>query len=438
MTTSYGARTVGQAIEQPKSIRSVVFASSIGTIIEWYDFLIYGMAAALVFNKLFFPNIDPLLGTLAALGSYAVGFLARPLGGAIFGHYGDRMGRKSILMLTLVLMGLGTFLIGVLPTYSQIGIWAPIMLVTLRFIQGIGLGGEWGGAAVMVLEHAPKNRRGLYGSFVQVGFPLGLVIATLVFGAVSKMPEADILSWGWRIPFLVSAVLIVVGMFIRANVTESPVFERMKARQEIVKNPVWQAIVRHPRSFLVAIGLKISEVSWVYMLTVFIVVYATGTLKLPKSLILDAILIAALVELITIPLFGWLSDVVGRRPLYFVGAIFTIAFAYPLFWLLDLKTPEAVILTVVVAMSMGHGLMFAPEATYFPELFGANVRYSGASFGFQVAAAIGGGFSPVLATALAGYMGGTAGVSIMLIVLALITLLAAFFARETKNESLLN
>lgn len=438
MTTSYSARAVGQTIEQPKSIRSVVFASSIGTIIEWYDFLIYGMAAALVFNKLFFPNIDPLLGTLAALGSYAVGFLARPLGGALFGHFGDRMGRKSILMLTLVLMGLGTFLIGVLPTYSQIGIWAPVMLVSLRFIQGIGLGGEWGGAAVMVLEHAPKHRRGLYGSLVQVGFPLGLVIATLVFGAVSKMPEADILSWGWRVPFLVSAVLIVLGMFIRSNVTESPVFERMKARREIVKNPVWQAIVRHPRSFLVAIGLKISEVSWVYMLTVFIVVYATGTLKLPKSLILDAILIAALVELVTIPLFGWLSDMIGRRPLYFIGAIFTIAFAFPLFWLLGLKTPETVILTIVVAMSMGHGLMFAPEATYFPELFGANVRYSGASFGFQVAAAIGGGFSPVLATALAGYMGGTAGVSIMLIVLALITLLAAFFARETKDEALID
>ncbi len=438
MTTSYGARTVGQMIEQPKSIRSVVFASSIGTIIEWYDFLIYGMAAAIVFNKLFFPNIDPLLGTLAALGSYAVGFLARPLGGAIFGHYGDRMGRKSILMWTLVLMGLGTFLIGVLPTYASIGIWAPILLVTLRFIQGVGLGGEWGGAAVMVLEHAPKHRRGLYGSLVQVGFPLGLVIATLVFGTVSKMPEADILSWGWRVPFLVSAVLIVVGVFIRSNVTESPVFERIKEHNEIVKNPVWQAIVRHPRSFLVAIGLKISEVSWVYMLTVFIVVYVTGTLKLPKSLILDAILIAALLELITIPLFGWLSDMIGRRPLYFIGAIFTIAFAYPLFWLLELKTPEAVILTVVVAMSMGHGLMFAPEATYLPELFGANVRYSGASFGFQVAAAVGGGFSPVLATALAGYMGGTAGVSIMLIVLALITLLATFFARETKDEALLS
>ncbi|MDO9419901.1 MAG: MFS transporter [Herminiimonas sp.] len=425
------------AVKKEKGIRSVVFASAIGTVIEWYDFLIYGMAAALVFNKLFFPNIDPLLGTLAALGTYAVGFLARPLGGALFGHYGDRVGRKSILMLTLILMGLGTFFIGLLPTYQQVGIWAPIMLISLRFIQGIGLGGEWGGAAVMVLEHAPKHRRGFYGSLVQVGFPLGLVIATLVFSAVSKMPEEDLMSWGWRVPFLVSAVLIVVGMFIRSNVKESPVFEDMKARKQIVKSPVMEVILKHPRTF-VAIGLKISEVSWVYMLTVFMVVYATTTLKLPKSLILDAILIAAMVELITIPLFGYLSDIIGRRPLYFIGAIFTILFAFPLFWLFDLKTPEAIILTIVVAMSMGHGLMFAPEATYFPELFGANVRYSGASFGFQVAAAIGGGFSPILATALAGYMGGTAGVSIMLIVLALITLVAACFARETKDDALLN
>lgn len=426
------------AVKKEKGIRSVVFASAIGTVIEWYDFLIYGMAAALVFNKLFFPNIDPLLGTLAALGTYAVGFLARPLGGALFGHYGDRVGRKSILMLTLILMGLGTFFIGLLPTYQQVGIWAPIMLISLRFIQGIGLGGEWGGAAVMVLEHAPKHRRGFYGSLVQVGFPLGLVIATLVFSAVSKMPEEDLMSWGWRVPFLVSAVLIVVGMFIRSNVKESPVFEDMKARKQIVKSPVMEVILKHPRTFFVAIGLKISEVSWVYMLTVFMVVYATTTLKLPKSLILDAILIAAMVELITIPLFGYLSDIIGRRPLYFIGAIFTILFAFPLFWLFDLKTPEAIILTIVVAMSMGHGLMFAPEATYFPELFGANVRYSGASFGFQVAAAIGGGFSPILATALAGYMGGTAGVSIMLIVLALITLVAACFARETKDDALLN
>jgi len=435
---SHATAVVGSPPTDKQRIRSVVFASSIGTIIEWYDFLIYGMAAALVFNKLFFPNIDPLVGTLAALGSYAVGFLARPLGGAIFGHYGDRVGRKSILMITLTMMGLGTFLIGCLPTYQQIGIWAPILLVTLRIVQGIGLGGEWGGAAVMVLEHSPKNRRGFYGSLVQVGFPLGLVIATLVFSFVSKLPEEDMMSWGWRVPFLISAVLIVVGIFIRKNVEESPVFEDMKARQTLAKTPVLDVIFKHPKTFLVAIGLKISEVSWVYMLTVFMVVYATTTLGLPKSLILDAILIAALVEIVTIPLFGYLSDVIGRRPMYFIGALFTIAFAFPLFWFMEMRTPEAIILTVVFAMSMGHGLMFAPEATYFPELFGANVRYSGASFGFQVAAAIGGGLSPIIATALAAYFGGTMGVSIMLILLACITLVAAFYARETKHEALLD
>ena len=437
MTSLSGASADAAKIRKPHGIRWVAFASSIGTIVEWYDFLIYGMAAALVLNKLFFPTIDPLLGTLAALGSYAVGFLARPLGGALFGHFGDRIGRKSTLIYTLVLMGLGTFLIGILPTYAKIGIWAPILLIALRFLQGIGLGGEWGGASVMVLEHAPKGRRALYGSFVQIGFPLGIVLATLVFSAVSKLPEADFLSWGWRVPFLVSVVLVALGLLVRANVVESPIFEAMKARRKIIKNPVLQSIVADPRTFFVAIGLNISEVSWVYMLTVFMVVYATGTLKLPKSLILNAILIAALVEIVTIPIFGYLADRIGRRPIYFIGTLFTLLFAFPLFWLFEIKTPEAVILTMVVAMSMGHGLMFAPESAYLPELFGANVRYSGASFGFQTAAAIGGGFAPIIATALVGYMGGTAGVSIMLIVLALITLLATLFARETKNEILL-
>jgi len=437
MTSLSGASADTAKIRKPHGIRWVAFASSIGTIVEWYDFLIYGMAAALVLNKLFFPTIDPLLGTLAALGSYAVGFLARPLGGALFGHFGDRIGRKSTLIYTLVLMGLGTFLIGILPTYAKIGIWAPILLIALRFLQGIGLGGEWGGASVMVLEHAPKGRRALYGSLVQIGFPLGIVLATLVFSAVSKLPEADFLSWGWRVPFLVSVVLVALGLLVRANVVESPIFEAMKAQRKIIKNPVLQAIVADPRTFFVAIGLKISEVSWVYMLTVFMVVYATGTLKLPKSLILNAILIAALVEIVTIPIFGYLADRIGRRPMYFIGTLFTLVFAFPLFWLFEIKTPEVVILTMVVAMSMGHGLMFAPESAYLPELFGANVRYSGASFGFQTAAAIGGGFAPIIATALVGYMGGTAGVSIMLIVLALITLLATLFARETKNEILL-
>jgi MFS transporter, MHS family, shikimate and dehydroshikimate transport protein len=419
-----------------KGMGAIAFAGAIGTIIEWYDFIIYGTAAALVFNQLFFPNVDPRIGTLASLGTFTVGFLARPIGGAIFGHFGDRMGRRSMLMVTMITMGLATAAIGVLPSYDQIGIFAPALLVLLRVVQGIALGGEWGGASLMVLEHAPQHRRGLFGSLVQIGFPFGLVAASLVFSLVSALPDADFKSFGWRIPFLISIVLVAVGLFVRSRIPETPVFEKVKARGEIVRSPFLEMVLKHPRSFLVATGLKLSEVSWVYMLTVFVVAYATTTLKLPKSLLLNAISIAAAIELLTIPLFGFLSDVVGRRALYFAGVIFTVLFAFPLFWLLDMGTPAIVIATFVVALNFGHGLMFAPESTYFPELFGANVRYSGASLGFQVAAAIGGGFAPVIAAALAAYLGGTAGVSIMLILLALATLVAALFARETKNDPL--
>ncbi len=434
MTITTTTTAVGEM--QTPRIGAIAFAGAIGTIIEWYDFLIYGTAAALVFNKLFFPNVDPRIGTLAALGTFAVGFLARPIGGAIFGHFGDRLGRKSMLMLTMIGMGVSTTAIGLLPTYDRIGIWAPALLVLLRVVQGISLGGEWGGASLMVLEHAPRDRRGLFGSLVQVGFPIGLVSASAAFSLVSMLPDADFRSWGWRIPFLLSVILVVIGLFVRARLPETPVFEEIKASGKIVRSPFVEMILKNPHSFLVATGLKLSEVSWVYMLTVFVVVYATTKLGLPKSLMLNAILLGALLELFTIPLFGHFSDLYGRRPLYFAGVAFTIIFAFPLFWLLDMKTPEIVILTVVVALNLGHGLMFAPESTYFPELFGPSVRYSGASFGFQVSAAIGGGFAPIIATALAAYMGGTAGVSIMLILLAMITLVATLCARETKGEAL--
>jgi MFS transporter, MHS family, shikimate and dehydroshikimate transport protein len=415
-------------------MNSVVFASCIGTIIEWYDFLIYATAAALVFNKAFFPTFDPLAGTLAALGSYAVGFLARPLGGALFGHFGDRLGRKSMLVATLFIMGLSTFLIGLLPTYASIGVLAPILLILLRVIQGIGLGGEWGGASLMVLEHAPSEKRGLYGSFVQIGFPIGLVLASLVFALLTKvLPEADFAAWGWRIPFLISIVLLAIGTFVRSRVPETPVFEVLKARGGLSKNPVGEVVGKNAKTFLIAVGLKLSEVSWVYMLTVFVVVYATTKLNMPKQLLLDAVLYAALLELISLPFFGWLSDQIGRRPLYILGALFTIAFAFPLFWLLETKSAVLVTMAVMVAMNFGHGMMFGPESTYFPELFGPRVRYSGASFGFQTSAAIGGGFAPIIATAMVGYFGGTTGVSVMMIVLALITLAAALAARETKG-----
>jgi MHS family shikimate/dehydroshikimate transporter-like MFS transporter len=419
------------------TMNSIVFASCFGTIIEWYDFLIYATAATLVFNKAFFPTFDPLASTLAALGTYAVGFLARPLGGALFGHFGDRLGRKSMLVLTLFIMGLSTFCIGLLPTYETIGVFAPILLMILRIVQGIGLGGEWGGASLMVLEHAPVDRRGFYTSFVQVGFPIGLVLATLVFSLVAKLPDADFASYGWRIPFLVSIVLLGVGTFVRSRVPETPVFERLKQRDGLSGNPVGEAVAKNTRTFLIAVGLKLSEVSWVYMLSVFIVGYATGKLGVPKAMMLDAVLYAALLELISLPLFGWLSDRIGRRPLYILGALFSIAFAFPLFWMIDSKSTVLIFTAVMIAMNFGHGMMFGPESCYFPELFGARVRYSGASFGFQASAAIGGGFAPIVATAMVGYFGGTGGVSIMMIVLALITLVAALAARETRGAPLM-
>jgi len=436
MTITATTATAPIATLGRSKMNAVVFASCLGTVIEWYDFLIYATAAALVFNQAFFPTFDPLAGTLAALGSYAVGFLGRPLGGALFGHFGDRLGRKSMLVLTLFIMGLSTFLIGLLPTYQSIGVMAPVLLIALRVIQGIGLGGEWGGASLLVLEHAPADRRGFYASFVQIGFPVGLVLASLAFALVTKLPNEDFLAWGWRIPFLVSILLLALGTFVRWRVPETPVFEKLKAAGRLSSNPVGEVVGKNGKAFLVAVGLKLSEVSWVYMLTVFVVVYATTKLNLPKQLMLDAVLYAAALELISLPLFGWLSDKIGRRPLYILGALFTIAFAFPLFWMLESKSVALVITAVMIAMNFGHGMMFAPESAYFPELFGARVRYSGASFGFQVSAAVGGGFAPIIATALAGYFGGTTGVSLMMIGLALITLVAALFARETKGEPL--
>jgi MFS transporter, MHS family, shikimate and dehydroshikimate transport protein len=433
MTLTATAPVAG--LERTK-INSIVFASSIGTIIEWYDFLIYATAAALVFNKAFFPTFDPLAGTLAALGSYAVGFVARPLGAALFGHFGDRLGRKSMLVLTLSIMGLSTFCIGLLPTYASIGILAPTLLILLRIIQGIGLGGEWGGASLMVLEHAPPDKRGFYTSFVQIGFPIGLVLATWVFSLVTRLSDADVAAYGWRIPFLLSIVLLAVGTFVRSRVPETPVFEGLKKRDGLSANPFTEAVGKNTESLLIAVGLKLSEVSWVYMLTVFVVVYATTRLGLAKPMMLNAVMYAALLELITLPLFGWLSDKIGRRPLFILGALFTILFAFPLFWMLESKSVAVVFIAMMLAMNLGHGLMFASESAYFPELFGPRVRYSGATFGFQLSAAIGGGFAPIIATAMAGYIGGTTGVSIMLVVLGLITLAAALAARETLGGSL--
>jgi len=417
-------------------IKRVVVSSVIGTAVEWYDFLVYGTATALVFNKLFFPLSDPALGIIAAFGTYAVGFLARPLGAAIFGHFGDRVGRKAMLAMTIIIMGLGTFLIGLLPTYDQIGIAAPILLVLLRLLQGIGLGGEWGGAVLMVVENAPARNRGLLGSMVQIGWPIGNLAAIGIFAALSQVPDSDFLAWAWRIPFLISIVLVGVGLYIRLQLEETPAFREIEAKNEVATLPVVEILTRHRRSFFTAVGLKLSEVSYAIIVGVFAISYVTGHLAMPRNVIINAILLSAAVALLMIPVFGWLSDRIGRKPMFYASCLFAMAFAFPLFWLLDTKDPLTITLTVVTAITCGQMVGFSVGAPLYSELFAARLRYSGASLGFQVGAAIG-GLTPFAAATFMAWTGGaTWPISIYLIVVAFITFIATMAAPETAGKAL--
>lgn len=418
-------------------MRQIVWSSVIGTAVEWYDFLIYAVATALVFNKLFFPTQDPTIGTIAAFGTYAVGYLARPLGAAIFGHYGDRLGRKAMLSITIIIMGLGTFCIGLLPTYEQIGVAAPILLVLLRFVQGIGIGGEWGGAVLMVVENAPKERRGFLGSLVQVGNPIGNLAALGVFALASQLPEQDFLGWAWRIPFLLSIVLIGVGLFIRLKLHETPAFRQVKAKHEVAPMPVAEVFRHHKKTFFTAVGLKIAEISYASIAAVFILSYATQHLGMARATILNGVMLSSFVALFSIPLFGWLSDRFGRRTLFFLSCLFCAGFAFPMFALLETRDPMIVSLTVIVAISFGQMVMFGVGAPFYSELFSARLRYSGASLGFQIGAAISGGLTPVVAASLMAWSGGaTWPVSLFLIFCALITAIATWAAPETAGKEL--
>lgn len=416
-----------------QNINKITFASAFGTLFEWYDFLIYGTAAALVFNTVFFPNYDPVVGMLLSILGFSLGFLARPIGGILFGHYGDKLGRKNTLMATMLLMGVSTFAIGLLPTYETIGVWAPILLVTLRLLQGVAFGGEWGGASVMILEHAPKEKRGFYGSFIQVGYPAGVLMATGIFALVTRLPEEDLMSWGWRIPFLLSAVLVAVGIFVRRNLDETPVFEEMEKKNDIVKTPLFETLFKEPKSLLLGIGLKITEVTWAYLLTIFVVGYAVVNMEMTRSEIMDTVLIASAINLVAIPFFGWLSDVIGRRPLYIWGSVISILMAYPLFGMLQ---DGQFLPAMIIGMLLGNAVMMAPLSAMLPETFKSNIRFTGASFGCQVAAAIGGGIMPGTAAVLAAWYGGLQGVAFLMIALSVITLISAFKAKETANTDL--
>jgi MFS transporter, MHS family, shikimate and dehydroshikimate transport protein len=426
----------GQDRGQTSSIRPIIVSSFIGTTIEWYDFFLYGTAAALVFNQLFFPSFEPLAGTLAAFATYAVGFAARPLGGVVFGHYGDKIGRKAMLVLSLIIMGVATFLMGVLPTYESVGVLAPILLVALRFVQGIGVGGEWGGAVLMAVEHSPPGRRGYYGSWPQMGVPAGLLLANLVFLASSSfIPNEQFLAWGWRIPFLVSILLVGVGMFIRLKLVESPAFSQVQESGSEANMPILDVLRTYPKNVLLAMGMRVAENGTFYVLTVFVLSYVAGELALDRNVGLYGVLIAATIGLFTTPFFGALSDRFGRRPVYLFGAVFSLLFALPFFWLLNTGVAPLIWLAIILGVNLGHDAMYGPQAAYFSELFGTRVRYSGASLGYQLASVFAGGLAPLIATALLGYYGYGA-VAIYTAAMALITVISLILASETFRDDI--
>jgi MFS transporter, MHS family, shikimate and dehydroshikimate transport protein len=388
-----------------ESVRRVALASMIGTSIEWYDFFVFGTASALVFGRLFFPTFSELAGTLAAFASFAVGFVARPVGGLVFGHFGDRIGRKTMLVLTLTMMGVATFLMGLMPTYAVIGVWAPILMVALRFVQGLAVGGEWGGAVLMATEHSGGKRRGFFGSFAQVGSAVGGLMSTGMFLLVQQLPEDDFVSWGWRVPFLISIVLVFVGLFIRLRIMESPVFAQIKETRRVAKIPVIDLLRFDTRNVLLAAGMYLAHGTLFYAMTVYTLAYTTREYGLSQNIYLIGVTVAGAIQCLTIPLYGALSDKVGRRPVIIFGTLFIVAFAIPLNFMITSQIAVLTWLAVVIGICVGHNAVYSPSAALYSEMFPAHVRYSGASLGYQLGGAIA-GFVPLIAASLVGAAGG--------------------------------
>ena len=433
MATTAGALSDS---EHSAQLKKAVIASTVGTAIEWYDFFLYGTAAGLVFGKLFFPNQDALTATLLAFGTYFIGFIGRPIGAAIFGHYGDRIGRKATLIATLLCMGLATFAIAFVPTYADIGIWGAVILTVLRTIQGIGVGGEWGGSVLLAMEWSRTHgQRGLVASWPQFGVPCGLLLSNLAILAFSSWAGADFLTWGWRIPFALSIILVGVGLWIRLGILETPVFQKLLDEDKTEKAPILEVIRKQPKEILLSALLRMSEQAPFYIFTAFVFAYAVGTLKMDRNFILSAVLVAACVSFFTIPISGHVSDLIGRKKMYLIGVVAIGLFGFLYFGMVDTAIPSAVFIAIVISL-IPHDMQYGPQAALIAEAFTPRLRYSGASLGYQLASIIAGGPAPIIATALfATYHTGYA-IAIYIAACSVISVLAVAFMPDYTGKDI--
>lgn len=425
-------------VPKKNSLRMVAVGSFVGTTIEWYDFFLYGTAAALVFGPLFFPDVSPAVGLIASFATYAVGFLARPLGALVGGHVGDKIGRKAMLVASLLVMGVSTTLIGVLPTYGHVGILAPLLLLLLRLAQGFGVGGEWGGAALMSVETAPDGKRGLYGSFTQIGVSGGMLLAVGAFTLVrTSMSAEQFLSWGWRVPFLVSGLLVLFGFIVRAKLHEPESFTQMKEQNTLPDNPIATVLKNERRAVWLTAGMRMSQNAVYYLYTTFGIVYIAKSVGTDSNVGLHSVLIASTVGLVSVPAWAYLSDRVGRRPLYLFGTVASAVFIAPFFLLADTGNPVLITLAMVIGLNLFHDAMYGPQAAFFAEMFSTGVRYSGASMGYQFGSVLAGGFAPLIATALLAAGGGRPWLVVAyFLVLSLITGVCAYLAPETNQRDI--
>jgi MFS family permease len=422
--------------EHRRQLRRAVVAAAVGTTIEWYDFFLYGTVTGLVFAPLFFPHSDPLVGMLQAFGVFAVGFVARPIGAAIFGHYGDRIGRKAALIATLVLMGAATFLVALVPTYQRIGIWGGVLLTLLRFLQGIGVGGEWGGSVLLSMEWARSNRhRGFIASWPQFGVPAGLFLSNLAVLACSAWSGDSFLTWGWRVPFLFSIVLIGIGLYVRTGILETPVFAKLATAGRLEQAPVSEVLRRHPREIALTALCRMAEQGPFVLFSAFVYAYGTETLGLPRNLLLFAVLTASAASFVCIPLFGHLSDVLGRKRVYVAGAVLTGIYGFVYFWLLDTRQP-AIVFTAIALSLIPHDMLYGPQAALIAESFPARLRYSGASLGYQLSSVIAGGPAPLIAAwLLTRYRSGTA-IAFYILACSVVTLISTALLEDYTNKDI--